>query len=323
MVRYDCAMAVANRVGVVLLPGVLPLDASLAIQGFTAPGYEVVTCAATPSVVGAGVEFSGLAPLASLAATDTVVVPGYADHLRPPEEAVLGALRASAAEGRRMVSICTGAFALAAAGVLDGRPATTHWQATDDLRRLFPLVDVQPSRIFVDDGDVLTSAGVLAGLDLCLHIIRRDRGAAAARDRARALVAPLHRVGSQSAYAAQLAPDAERDEIAEACRSMMASLDTAHDVDSLAQRAHMSRRTFIRRFTASTGIPPMRWLTLARVDAARALLETTSWTVDRIGEHTGLGPGPSIRSAFHRHVGCGPNAYRAAFASHAAAPGDS
>jgi transcriptional regulator GlxA family with amidase domain len=213
-----------------------------------------------------------------------------------------------------MVSICTGAFALASAGVLDGRPATTHWRAVEDLRRSFPLVDVKPPQLFIDDGDVLTSAGVMAGLDLCLHIIRRDRGAAAANERGRALVAPPRRIGNQSAYTPRLAPATDVDVISQLCQWMLENLSIGHRIDGLAQRSLMSRRTFLRRFTEATGVPPMQWLTLARVDRARELLESTTWTVDRIASETGLGIGAGIRATFHAHVGMPPSLYRAQFA---------
>lgn len=180
-----------------------------------------------------------------------------------PEE-VLAALRSAHARGARLVSICSGAFALAAAGLLDERPATTHWQQTDELRWRYPQVDVLPNRLYVDDGDILTSAGVTAGVDLCLHLIRSDQGAAAANTRARALVAPPQRAGGQAQYIERLRPEASGGRLAPLRNWMLGNLANDLSVDVLAERAHMSRRTLIRRFREETGTSPMAWLAVAR-----------------------------------------------------------
>ncbi|MCC2033380.1 GlxA family transcriptional regulator [Microbacterium allomyrinae] len=304
---------VPHRMAVLVLPGALPLDLAIPVQTFTPTHYTVTLCGQDPRVDASGMHIDRLAPLAALDEADTVIVPGYAEWNRMPSEAVLAALRGAHARGARLVSICTGAFALAAAGVLDRRLATTHWRAVDDLRRRFPLVDVRPAQLYIDDGDILTSAGVLAGLDLCLHIVRSDRGAAAANDRARALVAPPRRLGSQTAYRERLVPAVDSDCIADLCRQMLDRLDQPHRIDDLARAMHMSRRTFLRRFSAATGTTPLAWLTLARVDAARELLETTSDPVETVAQRTGLGSAAALRATFHRHVGASPSAYRAEF----------
>jgi len=306
-------MRSSHTVAVLIIPGALPLDVAIPVQTFREPDYLVITCGQDSSVQGDGLGFDGLHPLSAIDRADTVMVPGYADPATPPAPEVLDALRRAHERGARIASICTGAFALAAAGILDRRPATTHWRATDDLRTRFPLVDVQPSQLFVDDGDVLTSAGVMAGMDLCLHMVRLDHGAHAAAERARGLVVAPRRHGGQSAYMPRLAAPAESDGVTELCNWIRENLAAAHRVDDLARRLHVSRRTFIRRFREATGVPPMRWVGAARVDAARELLETTEWTVDRIGEHTGLGAGAGIRSAFHAHLGLSPRAYRSQF----------
>jgi transcriptional regulator GlxA family with amidase domain len=203
---------------------------------------------------------------------------------------------------------------LAAAGLLEGRPATTHWRWTDELQRRHPEVEVLPNRLFVDDGDILTSAGVTAGIDLCLHLIRRDHGAAAANTRARALVAPPQRQGGQAQFVERLRPAATGDELGPLRDWMVENLALPLDLDTLARRAHMSRRTLTRRFRQETGVPPMSWLADARLDRARELLETTTEPIENIGRLTGLGAPASVRAAFHRRIGTSPQQYRSTFA---------
>jgi transcriptional regulator GlxA family with amidase domain len=176
-----------------------------------------------------------------------------------------------------------------------------------------PQVKVLPNRLFVDDGDVLTSAGVATGIDLCLHLVRRDHGAAAANTRARALVAPPQRQGGQAQFIERLRPEASSDQLGPLRDWMLENLALPHGLDTLARRAHMSRRTLTRRFREETGVPPMAWLAAARIDRARALLETTSEPVENIGRLTGLGAPASVRAAFHRHLGTSPQGYRSVF----------
>ena len=242
-----------------------------------------------------------------------MIVPGYEDVDITVSAAVLDALRVARVSGVRLVSICTGAFALAAAGLLDGRPATTHWRWTRELQARYPSVEVLPNRLFVDDGDILTSAGVTAGTDLCLHLIRRDHGAAAANTRARALVAPPQRQGGQAQYVERLLPEASNHDLGPLRDWMLENLALPHDLDTLAGRAHMSRRSLTRRFREETGLSPMRWLADARIDRARELLETTAEPIENIGRLTGLGAPASVRAAFHRHIGTSPQEYRALF----------
>ncbi len=195
---------------------------------------------------------------------DTVIVPGYEDLDATLSAAVLDALRLAHGRGARLVSICTGAFAVAAAGLLDGRPATTHWLWTDELQRRHPLVEVLPNRLFVDDGDILTSAGMTTGIDLCLHLIRRDHGAAAANSAARVLVAPPQRQGGQAQFVERLRAEVTGDQLGPLRDWMLENLALPLDLDTLAGRAHMSRRTLTRRFREETGVAPMAWLTDAR-----------------------------------------------------------
>ena len=305
-----------HRVAVVVLPGVIALEFGTATQVFGRdPHYDLTVCAEgrAAAVPGSGFVINTAAGLEGLERADTVIVPGYEDVDVSVSEAVLDALRVARVRGVRLVSICTGAFALAAAGLLDGRPATTHWRWTHELQARYPAVEVLPNRLFVDDGDILTSAGVTAGIDLCLHLIRRDHGAAAANTRARALVAPPQRQGGQAQYVERLLPEASNHDLGPLRDWMLENLALPHDLDTLAGRAHMSRRTLTRRFREETGLSPMRWLADARIDRARELLETTAEPVENIGRLTGLGAPASVRAAFHRHIGTSPQEYRSLF----------
>jgi transcriptional regulator GlxA family with amidase domain len=267
----------------------------------------------TGSVPTSGFTITATAGLDALSGADTVVVPGYQDVDAPVPASALTALQAAHRRGARLVSICSGAFALAAAGLLDGRPATTHWQLTGQLQRRYPQIDVRPNRFYVDDGDILTSAGVTAGVDVCLHLIRTDHGAAAANACARALVAPPQRAGGQAQYIERLVPKSSGGELAPLRNWMLENLTQPLSIDTLAGRAHMSRRTLIRRFREETGTSPMAWLTSGRLDRARELLETTDQPVEHIGRLTGLGAPAGVRAAFHRHLGTSPQEYRTLF----------
>jgi len=305
-----------QRVAVLAMPGVLALELGTAAQVFGRdPHYQLTVCAegqATPTP-SSGFTISTSAGIDALQGADTVIVPGYEDVDASVSTAVVDALRAAHERGARLVSICTGAFAIAAAGLLDGRPATTHWRLAAELQRRYPRVDVLPNRLFVDDGDILTSAGVTAGIDLCLHLIRRDHGASAANARARALVAPPQRQGGQAQYIERLRSDATGDQLGPLRDWMLEHLALPLDLDTLAEQAHVSRRTLTRRFREETGLPPMAWLADARLDRARELLETTTEPVESIGRLTGLGSPTSVRAAFHRRIGTSPKDYRALF----------
>src|SRR6266705_3914891 len=299
----------AHRVAVIALPGVIALEFGIATQVFGHdPHYHLTVCAEerTAPVPGSGFVINTSAGLEALKRAETVIVPGYDDVDAAVSSALLAALRDAHARGARLVSICSGAFALAAAGLLDGRPATAHWQQADQLQRRYPQVDVLPNRLYVDDGDILTSAGVTAGIDLCLHLVRSDHGAAAANTRARALVAPPQRAGGQAQYIERLRPKASADRLAPLRDWMLANLASDLSTDALAKHAHMSRRTLIRRFREETGTSPMAWLASARIDRARELLETADDPVEHIGHITGLGAPASVRAAFHRHGGTSP-----------------
>jgi transcriptional regulator GlxA family with amidase domain len=305
-----------HRIAVIALPGVIALEFGTATQVFGRdPHYDLTVCAegrAVP-VPGSGFTITTSAGLEGLKRAETVIVPGYNDVNSTISSAVLSALQATQARGARLVSICTGAFALATAGLLDGRPATTHGLWTDARQRGYPEAEDLPNRLFVDDGDILTSAGVTTGIDLCLHLIRRDHGAAAANTRARALVAPPRRQGGQAQFVERLRPEASSDDLGPLRDWMLDNLARPLNLDALATRAHISRRTLTRRFREETGASPMSWLAHARIDRARELLETTSEPVENIGHLTGLGAPASVRAAFHRRLGTSPQGYRSLF----------
>jgi transcriptional regulator GlxA family with amidase domain len=305
---------------VLALDAVVPLDLAIPAQVFgtypEAP-YRVTVCGAQAGQIATSAGFPVVAAAGpeALAAADTVLVPGFTPHLRVPEAAVLDALRTASSRGARMVSICTGAFALAAAGVLDHRRVTTHWRDAVDLAARHPRLRVEPDVLYIDEGDVLTSAGVAAGLDLCLHILRRDHGATLANRIARRIVVPPHREGGQAQYVDQPLPEQPGGSLAATRAWALARLHEPLTVRVLAAHAHVSERTFARRFRAETGVSVLRWLHAQRIDAARTALETTDAPIDRIADRCGLGTAANLRKHFHRHVGTTPTAYRTAFAS--------
>src|SRR5258706_3646496 len=288
-----------HRVAVLVLPGVLPLEFGAATQIFARdPHYDLTVCAQARTVPGSGFTITTAAGLEGLERAETVIIPGYEDVDAVVTTAALDALRAANAKGVRLVSICTGAFALALAGVLNGRRATTHWRWADELQRRFPEIEVLPNRLFVDDGDLLTSAGVTTGVDLCLHLIRRDHGAAAANTRARYLVAPPQRQGGQAQYIERLMRSTDTGNELDSLREWMReNLALPLDLDMVAQRAHMSRRTLTRRFREETGGAPMAWPTDARLDRAPGLLETSAEPAEKVGCLTEVGPPAPFRCA--------------------------
>lgn len=304
------------RVAVIAVPDVVMLDLAIPVDVFGSdPRYDVVVCAATPRVptAAAGLCCETFTGLDAVEQADIAVIPGRASFDRPPPGAVVAAVRRAHAGGTRLLSICTGAFTLAATGLLAGRPATTHWRAAALLRSRYPDIDLRADRLFVDDGDILTSAGVTSGVDLCLHVIREDFGAAAANERARDLVAAPIREGGQAQYTERFRPEPTATTLAAVWEWMSATLDQRHTLDELSRRAGLSRRTFIRRFRAETGTSAHAWLTAARIDRARELLETTTLPIDRIGYRVGLGNPANTRAVFRRHVGIGPQQYRRMF----------
>ncbi|WP_033438388.1 GlxA family transcriptional regulator [Saccharothrix sp. NRRL B-16314] len=275
-------------------PGGRPVRTSAAFTLVPDHGLELLAEADT--VIAAGVHYGA-----------KVLVDGT---LEPP---VLDALRAAADRGARMMSICTGAFVLAAAGLLDGRRATTHWAHADNFRRLFPDVDLDPDVLFMDEGDVLTSAGVGAGVDLCLHVVRHDHGSRIANLAARRCVVPPWRPGGQSQYIVRTIPDEADTSTAPARAWALEHLDEPLDLRVLAAHVRMSVRTFTRRFREETGASPAKWIIQQRVERARHLLETTDLAVDQVARRSGFGTGAALRQQMSATLGVAPSAYRTTF----------
>ncbi|MBB5014736.1 transcriptional regulator FtrA [Rehaibacterium terrae] len=253
----------------------------------------------------------------ALARADTIVIPGWCDPETDPPPALLSALRRAHARGARLLSICSGVFVLAATGLLDGRRATTHWLHAERLRARYPRIEVDPGVIYVDEGQLLTSAGSSAGIDLCLHLVRRDYGPAVANQIARRLVVPAHREGGQAQYVEQPVPRRERAGVGPLLDRIRAGLDQPWPVPRMAEQMHMSERNFLRRFREATGRPPGEWLLGERLARARELLETTTHPVDAIAERCGFGTAAALRHHFARRIGLSPQRYRERFSQRA------
>ncbi|KAB1990489.1 GlxA family transcriptional regulator [Streptomyces triticiradicis] len=308
----------AERVAVLALDGVYPFELGMPsrILGAADGHYEVVTCTVDGGPVATAADFSVTVDHGPevLRTADTVVIAAVtpsriAASLTDETAAVLALIR----PGTRVVSICTGAFVLAAAGLLDGRRATTHWCVTDEFRRMFPRVDLDPDVLFVDDGDVLTSAGAASGIDICLHLIRRDHGSELANKVARRCVVPPLREGGQAQFIEQPVPEPSTASTAATRDWALARLGDPLTLNDLAAHAGMSLRTFARRFNDEVGLSPGRWLIQQRVSRARHLLEASDLPVDRIAGEVGFATGASLRQHLHATIGVSPQAYRRTF----------
>jgi transcriptional regulator GlxA family with amidase domain len=310
-------------VAVLALDRVVPFDLSTPLEIFARttdpdgkPAYEVRVCAQRAEVDAGAFTIKANWGLEALREADTIVVPGIADVASRVPDEVCRELRRARDRGTRIASICAGAFVLAEAGLLDGLRATTHWVAAAELAARYPEVDVDPDVLYVDNGQILTSAGAAAGLDLCLHLIRKDRGSGAAADAARLSVMPLEREGGQAQFVVPERPPTPRGSALEPLLTWLndnvgRELTTA----DIAVRAGMSTRTLNRRFREHTGTTPLQWLHLARIRRAQDLLENTPDPVDRIGFDVGFGSPTAFRDRFKRVVGTSPHAYRSAFRS--------
>ena len=306
-----------HAVVALVLPTVEAFDLAIPAQVFADPGlprrYEFTVCAPEAGLVRSTAGYSVQAEhgLEALDAADTVVVPGYLP-LGDPGERVCSALRRAADRGARMVSVCTGAFALAAAGLLDHRRAATHWQYADQLAAGYPAVKVDPDVLWVDEGAVLTSAGLAAGIDLCVQLVRADHGSEAAISVARRMVVAPHRDGGQAQWLERPLP-APGEGLGATCQWALEHLDDPLTVADLARHAGWAPRTFSRHFAEQTGMAPLRWLTAARIREARRLLEATDLPVEVIAARCGLGTAANLRVHLARDAGTTPTAYRAAY----------
>ncbi len=313
-----------HRVAVVVLPGAPLFELAVPCEVFGTPRpdlidppYELVLCASGPEVsVGAGFHVPQTATLDDLVEADTVVVPACADVTQTPPADVVEALRRAHRRGARVVGLCSGAFALAEAGLLDGQRATTHWMYADLLARRYPQVTVDPAVLYTAAGTVFTSAGTAAAIDLCLELVRRDRGAAVVNELARRLVVPPHRTADQ----AQFVPVPVPQESAHSTAGLGPLVEWArahlHEhltLARLAEHARVSPRTLMRRFEREYALTPSRWLQIERLRRAQHLLESTGLSIDQVADRSGFGTATSLRQAFTRHLHTSPHAYREVF----------
>ena len=308
-----------HRIAVLALDSVVAFDLSVPAQVFghvdERERYDLRVCGARAGPVASSTGFSIVADHGpeALAWADTVIVPGVGDRIAARPAAVLAALREADARGARIVSICTGAFVLAEAGLLDGRRAATHWRDAAMLAERHPAVEVDSAVLWVDDGRVLTSAGVAAGIDLCLHLVRCDLGAEHANRIARRMVVAPHRSGGQAQFVEQPVAGAAGDGLAATCEWMLERLHEPLTVAAMARHAARSERSFARHFLAATGMTPLRWLQAQRVLHARRLLEETDLPVEVVAQEAGFGTATSLRTHFARATRTTPAAYRRAF----------
>jgi transcriptional regulator GlxA family with amidase domain len=312
-----------KNVAAVLLDGVHPFELGVVCEVFGLdrsdeglPVYDFAVASAEGPTLGTHCGFTVSTPygLERLEEADLIAVPAgdtYAARTYPPE--LLDALRRAAERGTRVLSVCSGVFLLGAAGLLDGRRCAVHWRHADELARRFPRAIVEPDVLYVDEDPVITSAGTAAGIDACLHIVRKEQGPEVANRIARRMVVPPHRDGGQAQYIERPLPRSRCDTVAEVLAWMERHLDQEVTVEQLAARAHMAPRTFARRFQQETGTTPYRWLLRQRVLLAQELLERTDETMDAIAVRTGFGTAAALRHQFVRALGTTPNAYRRTF----------
>ena len=317
-----------HRVAVFVRHGVLPIEAGIVHRLFGRvrgtdgrPLYEVATCALEPGVISTDSDSDLTLNVRhgpeALAEADTVILPAaeedYGQRPHDPIAPGLAAALTRIGEHTRIASICSGAFVLAAAGILDGCRVTTHWMSAGYFRAMYPHIDLDPDVLYTDNGRVLTSAGVASGIDLCLHMIRTDHGAATANEVARNTVVPPHRDGGQAQYIKLPVPAPERSATARARAWAQENLHLQPGLADMAEREAMSVRTFTRRFREETGMSPGQWITQRKLDLARQLLEGSDLPVDRIADRAGFGTGASLRQHMQAELGVSPSAYRRTF----------
>ncbi len=312
-----------HTVAVVAFDGISPFHLSVPcmvfgpeMSGRGAPRYRLLVCSVDRGSLRTTAGFAIEAPysLAAAARAHTIIVPSWHDDQREPPEALLRTLRSAHKRGARIVGLCLGAFVLAQAGLLDGLPATTHWALARAFSERFPTVDLRPDVLYVDNGQVLTSAGTAASIDCCLHMVRRDHGADVAAHVARRMVVAPHREGGQAQYIEQPVPASRADDrLSGVMAWALKHLAEPHSLDSLADRAAMSRRTFTRHFRQATGTTVGQWLQQQRLTMARRLLETTTRSIDDVAMRSGFNSAVSLRQNFAAALGTSPTAYRRQF----------
>src|SRR3954469_14806335 len=310
-----------HTVAVAVVSGSTQFELAVAYEVFgvdrrylTPDWYAFKLCAADPGPIRteAGLVLETPYGLDDLVGADTVIVPAAVND--PDEHPdLVAALRTAYANGARIASICTGAYTLAEAGLLDGKRATTHWAHADDFATRYPAVDVDPNVLYVEDGRLFTSAGTAAGIDLCLHLVRQDLGVEVANAVARRMVVPPHRDGGQAQYVDAPLPRVEADTLGPVLDWALAHLDETVTLDDLADVAHVSVRTLMRRFQSATGTTPLQWLLMQRVRRAQHLLESSDESVERIASLAGFGSAANLRQHFTRVVGVPPVSYRRTF----------
>jgi len=307
-------------VAVLALPNAIAFDMATAIETFGRvrlpdgrPGYQVVVAGPEQTVQAGPLRLAITEGVDALERADLIVVPGRYAPSAPTSPVVLAALRAAAERGTRIASICVGAFTLAEAGLLEGRDATTHWLAADEFTSRYPNVRLDPDVLYTDDDSILTSAGAASGLDLCLHIVQRDYGAAIAADAARLAVAPLHRPGGQAQYIVRNRPTPRASTLGQVLSWIEVNAHRDLTLADIAAAAGMSARTLTRRFKDETGQSPVQWVSGVRIRHAQELLETTDHTVDRIAAQTGFPTTSNFRAQFAQVLGVTPGAYRTTF----------
>jgi AraC family transcriptional regulator, transcriptional activator FtrA len=314
-----------HRVAIVVLEGTFVLDLAVAVQAFgrrpsifakirdeSEPPYEVAVCGARSTPTSLGFAIGEVESYDAIAAADTVVVPGAEILLEPMTGELREALVAAHRSGARVVSLCTGAFVLGQAGVLDGHRVTTHWALANEFRAAFPRAQLVEHALYVDDGQVLSSGGMLAATDLCLYLLASDHGQSYANDISRLLVSPPHRVGGQAQYAKAFRPPSTGP-LAPVLAWLEDNISEPFGLEDVAARAHMSERTLVRRFRAETGEGLAQWVARRRVERARALLEDTDRSVAQVAHDAGFGSVEALRRHFQARVGTSPRAYRDTF----------
>jgi AraC family transcriptional activator FtrA len=306
-----------HHVVILALPDVVAFDLAVPAQVFGHPDeharYLVTVCTPVPGLVPTttGFAIAVSAGLEALGTADSVVIPGYLPHAAPAA-AVIEALRAASGRGARMISVCTGAFALAATGLLDGRRAATHWRDAAELAARYPAIHVDADTLYVSEEPVLTSAGIAAGIDLCMHVVRLDYGEQIAAEVARRMVVAPHRTGGQAQFLHRPVP-ATGTGLAPTCEWALAHLAEPLSVADLARHADWAPRTFARRFLAETGTTPQRWITAQRLLRARHLLETSDLPIEQIADRAGLGSAANLRLLLNRDTGTSPSSYRRSY----------